>query len=611
MLAKEIREELITTVSATGGHLGPNLGVVELTLALHRAFDSPRDEILFDVGHQSYVHKLVTGRAGEFGTLRQRGGLSGYPARSESPHDVLEHSHASAALSWADGIAKAHQLRGETDRYVVVVVGDGALTGGMAWEALNTIAADTSEPARKLIIVVNDNARSYSPTVGGFAEHLDLLRTSNAYEQVLGWGKEALTHTGVPGKAAYNAMHGMKKGIKDMLSSPATGMFDELGIKYIGPVDGHDQTAMEKALDRAKRFNQGPVIVHAITEKGHGYAPAVADEEDQFHSVGVIDPATGRTKASGGRSWTDVFGDEIVKLGRERDDIVTITAAMLGPVGLNGFAAEFPERVFDVGIAEQHAVASAAGLSFGGLHPVVCLYATFLNRAFDQLLMDVALHKQGVTIVLDRAGITGPDGASHHGVWDMALARIVPGLRLAAPRDAQRLVEELREAVAVEDGPTIVRYSKGTVGPEVAALRHTADGVDVLAQPAEGLRARVLIVAVGALAPRALQVHQCLAKHGIGATVVDPRWVLPIPDSVVQAGAGHDLVAVIEDGVKLGGVGTQLRQDLRDHNQRTGVVELGVPHEFLPHGTREEILTAAGLDVDTMVGQILHMLPQR
>ena len=609
VLTKEIRDFLITSVSETGGHLGPNLGVVELTTALHRVFDSPKDTLLFDVGHQSYVHKILTGRGDQFSTLRKRDGLSGYPSRSESPHDVVENSHASAALSWADGIAKAHQLRGETDRWVVTVVGDGALTGGMAWEALNTIAADKSTPARKLIIVVNDNGRSYAPTVGGFAEHLDFLRTRPGYEKLLNWGRERLQQSGTPGRAAYTAMHGMKRGLKDMVQARETGMFDELGIKYIGPVDGHDLEATERALRRAQEYEGGPVIVHAITQKGHGYAPALDDEADQFHSVGVIDPVTGKAKPSSGASWTSVFGESILQAARERDDIVAITAAMLQPVGLGPMAEEFPERVFDVGIAEQHAVASAAGLSFGGMHPVVCLYATFINRAFDQVLMDVALHKQGVSFVLDRAGVTGPDGASHHGIWDMAMLRVVPGLRLAAPRDAQRLTEEFQESLDIADGPSVVRFSRGTVGAEVPALRRTEDGVDVLADAPEGLYPDVLIVSVGALAQRALEVRELLAQHSIGAQVIDPRWVLPVPESVLELGAQRALVAVIEDGVKVGGIGAQIRQDLRDVDSRTGVVELGTPDEFLPHGTRDEILAYAGLDVRDMTAHIIRNLP--
>ena len=608
--AKEIREELVATVSRTGGHLGPNLGVVELTLALHRVFESPRDTILLDVGHQSYVHKMVTGRRDRFPTLRQRDGLSGYPSRAESEHDVLENSHASTSLSWADGIAKAHQIRGEDDRWVVAMIGDGALTGGVAWEALNTIAADRTQPHRRLVIVINDNGRSYEPTVGGLSAHLDSLRASNSYERILSWGKERLRQSGPPGRAAYTAMRGVKRGLRDMTSEGGTGMFDALGLKYIGPVDGHDQEAVERALGLAKDYENGPVIVHTVTEKGRGYGPAMADEADQFHAVGVIDPVTGRPTTNGGRSWTSVFGDAIAEIGHRRPDIVAVTAAMLHPVGLSRFREDFPERTFDVGIAEQHAVASAAGLSHGGLHPVVCLYATFMNRAFDQLLMDVALHRQGVTFVLDRAGVTGPDGASHHGIWDMALLQIVPGLRLAAPRDAQRLVEELEEAVAITDAPTVVRFSRGEVGDEIVSVRRTDDGVDVLADVPDGLSADVLLVSVGALADRALAVRDRLAQDGIGATVVDPRWVLPIPESVQELAQRHRLAAVVEDGIRTGGVGSRLRQELRADGSTVGVVELGVPDQFLPQGTRNEVLEIAGLTVEAMTQQITARLPQ-
>jgi 1-deoxy-D-xylulose-5-phosphate synthase len=606
--AKEIREELVATVSRTGGHLGPNLGVVELTLALHRVFDSPKDTLLLDVGHQSYVHKIVTGRGDRLDTLRQQGGLSGYPSRAESEHDVLENSHASTSLSWADGIAKAHRVRGEHDRWVVAVIGDGALTGGVAWEALNSIAADTTQPHRRLVIVINDNGRSYEPTVGGLSAHLDSLRASNSYERLLSWGKERLQQSGPPGRAAYTAMRGVKRGLRDMTSEGGTGMFDALGLKYIGPVDGHDQEAVERALALAKDYENGPVIVHTVTRKGYGYGPAVADEADQFHAVGVIDPVTGVPAARSGRSWTSVFGDAITEIGRRRDDVVAVTAAMLHPVGLSRFREEFPDRTFDVGIAEQHAVASAAGLSYGGLHPVVCLYATFMNRAFDQLLMDVALHRQGVTFVLDRAGVTGPDGASHHGIWDLALLQIVPGLRLAAPRDAQRLVEELEEAVAVDDAPTVVRFSRGDVGDEVVSLRRTHDGADVLAEVPDGLEKDVLLVSVGALADRALAVRDGLAQEGIGATVVDPRWVLPVPESVQAMAQEHRLAAVIEDGLRTGGVGSRLRQGLRADGSTVGVVELGVPDVFLPQGSRDEILAVAGLTVEDMTRQILERL---
>ncbi|WP_309130025.1 1-deoxy-D-xylulose-5-phosphate synthase [Brevibacterium sp.] len=609
VLAKEIRDYLVTTVAGTGGHLGPNLGVVELTMGLHRVFESPHDTLLFDVGHQTYVHKLLTGRIDDFGSLRQRDGLSGYPSREESEHDVIENSHASASLSWADGIAKAHQLKGETDRHVVAVIGDGALTGGMAWEALNTIAADKSTPPRKLVIIVNDNGRSYAPTVGGFADHLDELRTTSGYEKLLSWGKSTLQQSGAPGRAAYSAIHGVKRGLKDMVSAEQTGMFDELGIKYLGPVDGHDLPAVEKALQRAKHYDGGPVIVHMITQKGQGYDPAVNDDADQFHSVGVIDPVTGKSTPSKQASWTSVFGDEILDIATDREDVVAVTAAMLMPVGLAKFAEAYPERVFDVGIAEQHAVASAAGLSFGGLHPVVCIYATFLNRAFDQILMDVALHGQGVTFVLDRAGITGPDGASHHGIWDIAMLRIVPGLRLAAPRDGARLTEELREAVDVSDAPTVIRFPRGSVGTDIPALRRLSDGVDVLREVPAGASKDVLIVSVGPLAARAHEVADRLAQRGIASTIVDPRWVLPVPGSVIDLASEHSLVAVIEDGVKIGGIGSQIRRDLRAADSRIGVVELGAPDEFLPQGTRDEILEYAGLDVTTMVEEIVHILP--
>lgn len=456
-LAEDIRKFLIEAVARTGGHLGPNLGVVELSIALHRAFDSPVDRILWDTGHQSYVHKLLTGRQ-DFSKLRGRGGLSGYPSREESAHDVIENSHASTVLGWADGLAKANEVLGRP-HHVVAVIGDGALTGGMAWEALNNIAAARDRP---LIIVVNDNERSYGPTIGGLADHLATLRTTDGYERFLSWGKDVLQRTPVVGQPLYESLHGAKKGFKDAFAPQ--GMFEDLGLKYVGPVDGHDIAAVESALSRAKRFH-GPVLVHCLTEKGRGYAPALEDEADRFHTVGAMDPLTCAPLAPlGNPSWTSVFGDEIAEIGAERPDVVAITAAMLHPVGLTKFAEAFPDRVWDVGIAEQHAAVSAAGLATGGLHPVVAVYATFLNRAFDQLLMDVALHRCGVTFVLDRAGVTGPDGPSHNGMWDLSVLQVVPGLRIAAPRDADRLREELREAVTVDDAPTVLRFPKESVG---------------------------------------------------------------------------------------------------------------------------------------------------
>ncbi|WP_298252805.1 1-deoxy-D-xylulose-5-phosphate synthase [uncultured Arthrobacter sp.] len=606
-LAQEIRTFLVSNVSRTGGHLGPNLGVVELTLGIHRIFDSPRDSIVFDTGHQSYVHKLVTGRQ-DFSTLRQQGGLSGYPSRAESVHDVVESSHASSSLSWADGISRARVLTHEGERYTVVLVGDGALTGGMAWEALNNIAADKR---RRVVIVVNDNGRSYAPTIGGVADYLaslrptlDSVRTHHIYERTLDWVKARMQNGGPAGEFSYKSLHAMKKGIKDWWAPQ--GLFEDLGMKYVGPVDGHDQSAVEQALQLAKNY-EGPVIVHAITEKGHGYAPARAHEADQFHAVGVIDPETGDPMdAAGQQSWTSVFANEIADLADERPDIVGITGAMLIPVGLHRFAARHPDRVFDVGIAEQHALTSAAGMAYGGLHPVVALYATFLNRAFDQLLMDVALHRAGVTVVLDRSGVTGPDGASHHGMWDLAMLQAVPGLHLAAPRDASRLREELREAVAISDAPSVVRYSKGSVGAEIDAVERLEDGVDVLARrPSGSHRNDVLIVSVGAMSELALDVSGRLGAQGISSTVVDPRWLLPVPTSVIGLAAEHRIVIVIEDGVRAGGVGSRIRQEMRSAGVDTALNEVGLPVEFLDHGTRAQVLERVGLSAQKITYDVV------
>ncbi|WP_129843019.1 1-deoxy-D-xylulose-5-phosphate synthase [Streptomyces sp. RFCAC02] len=599
-LAGEIRSFLIDAVARTGGHLGPNLGVVELTIALHRVFDSPTDRVLWDTGHQSYVHKLLTGRQ-DFSGLRSRDGLSGYPSRAESEHDTIENSHASTVLGWADGLAKAYELRGER-RQVVAVTGDGALTGGMAWEALNNIAAAKDRP---LVIVVNDNERSYAPTIGGLATHLATLRTTAGYERFLARGKQMLERTPVVGRPLYGTLHGAKKGLKDVIAPQ--GLFEDLGIKYVGPIDGHDIQALEAALHRAKRFG-GPVIVHCLTEKGRGYQPARDDEADQFHAVGVIHPDTGLPVAASGADWTSVFGDEIVRVGRERDDVVAITAAMLRPVGLARFAEEFPDRVFDVGIAEQHGAVSAAGLASGGLHPVFAVYATFLNRAFDQVLMDVAMHRCGVTFVLDRAGVTGPDGASHHGMWDMSILQCVPGLRLAAPRDADQLRAQLREAVAVEDAPTVVRFSRGKVGPPVPAVGRVG-GMDVLRRPEAGTeRPDVLLVSVGALAPACLEAAELLQAHGISSTVVDPRWVKPVDPALPGLAAEHRVVVTVEDNSRAGGVGSAVAQALRDADVDVPLRDFGIPERFLPHGTRDQVLAEVGLTGPDIARQVTGLV---
>ncbi|MEP6814864.1 MAG: 1-deoxy-D-xylulose-5-phosphate synthase [Marmoricola sp.] len=593
-LAAEIRDFLITKVSRTGGHLGPNLGVVELTLALHRVFDSPRDRIVFDTGHQAYVHKIVTGRAGGFDRLKQEGGLSGYPSRAESEHDLVENQHASTSLSYADGLAKAYSIRGE-DRHVVGVIGDGALTGGMAWEALNNIASGQD---RKLVIVVNDNGRSYTPTVGGLADHLTSLRTNPRYEQVLDQVKHKLNGVRGVGPAVYDALHAMKKGMKDALAPQ--GLFEDLGLKYVGPVDGHDRPAVEQALRLAKRFG-GPVIVHVITRKGFGYDPAEQHEEDQMHAPGAFDIATG-AQTPKGRIWTDVFADEMVALGAERQDLVAITAAMMYPVGLHKFAAAYPERTFDVGIAEQHATTSAAGLAMGGLHPVFAVYATFLNRAFDQILMDVALHRLGVTFVLDRSGVTGDDGASHNGMWDMSFLQVVPGLRLAAPRDATRLRELLREAVAVADAPTVVRFPKGPPNDDIDAVGH-AGSMDILVR--SGAK-DVLLVGVGSMAATAVDVAQRLVAQGIGVTVVDPRWVKPYDEAIVGLAADHGLVVSIEDNGIAGGCGASLLQLLNEHRVTTPVRLHGIPQEFLDHAKRARILERIGLTPQAIALRIVE-----
>jgi 1-deoxy-D-xylulose-5-phosphate synthase len=601
-LAAEIRDALVGAVAKTGGHLGPNLGCVELTIALHRVFESPREPIVFDTGHQAYVHKMLTGRVEGFERLRQRGGLSGYPSRAESEHDWVENSHASTSLSYADGLAKAFAVRGET-RPVVAVIGDGALTGGMAWEALNNIAAAEDRP---VVIVVNDNGRSYSPTIGGVADALATLRLRPGYEQALNAVRQALHRAPVVGTALYDALHAIKKGLKDVLSPQ--GMFEDLGLKYVGPVDGHDIEVMESALRRARDFGR-PVIVHAVTTKGFGYPPAETDQIDAWHATGVFDPDSG-VGPTAARDWTAAFSDELVRIGAERADVVAITAAMLHPTGLAAFAERFPERTFDVGIAEQHALTSAAGLAMGGLHPVVAVYSTFLNRAFDQLLMDVALHRQPVTVVLDRAGVTGTDGASHNGMWDMSILPVVPGLRLAAPRDEPTLREALRESVAVTDGPTVVRFPKGVPPLDIPALERRGP-VDVLRR---GERSDVLLVAVGSMVPMCLAAAERAADHGIDVTVVDPRWVIPVPEELVALASGFRLVVTVEDGGRAGGIGTTLTQALQDRSCDVPMRSMGLPQQFFDHGSRGQVLADAGLteqDVARRIAEWTAVLGER
>ena len=592
--ASEIREFLIDKVSKTGGHLGPNLGVVELTIAIHRVFDSPKDVVLFDTGHQSYVHKILTGRADQFDLLRQRNGISGYPNRRESAHDVIENSHASTALSWADGISRGFSLTGQSDRHVVAVVGDGALTGGMSWEALNNLSPESD---RNLVIVVNDNERSYSPTIGGLATYLTTLRASKEYERILGRGKRMLHKTPVVGKYIYGTLHGMKKGIKDMVAPQ--GMFEDLGFKYLGPIDGHDISAMEKTLQIAKEFGS-PVIVHAITEKGRGYTPAIEDMAEKFHAVGIVDPVTGKPLKASAPSWTNIFSEEITQIGRENSKIVAITAAMLGPTGLDKFAQSFPDRTIDVGIAEQHAVTSAAGLSYAGIHPVIAIYSTFLNRAFDQLLLDVALHNAGVTFVLDRSGITGDDGPSHHGIWDLALTGIVPNMHVGAPRDGARLKEILRQSVAIHDAPSMIRFPKGAVPSDIPALERIS-GTDILHR---GASKQVLLISIGSMASMAVEVANLAKEQSIEITVVDPLWVKPISPDVIAMCGQYGTVVVMEDGIKHAGIASTISEALREAGSNCTLHSIGIPLEFIEHSKRNEILEDLAITPAEIMQQI-------
>ena len=593
-LAGDIRQFLIEKVSQTGGHLGPNLGVVELSIAVHRVFQSPRDVVLFDTGHQSYVHKILTGRADQFDLLRQRNGISGYPNRRESDHDVIENSHASTALSWADGVSRGFLLTGQSDRHVVAVVGDGALTGGMSWEALNNLSPESD---RNLVIVVNDNERSYSPTIGGLATYLTNLRGTKEYERILGRGKRVLHNTPVVGKHIYGALHGIKKGVKDMLAPQ--GMFEDLGFKYLGPINGHDITAMERTLLIAKGYGS-PVIVHVITEKGRGYTPALEDLAEKFHAVGIVDPVTGKPLKASAPSWTNIFSEEITQIGREDSKIVAITAAMLGPTGLDKFAQSFPERTIDVGIAEQHAATSAAGLAYAGMHPVIAIYSTFLNRAFDQLLLDVALHNAGVTFVLDRAGITGDDGPSHHGIWDLALTGIVPSMHVGAPRDGARLKEILRQCVAIANAPSMLRFPKGAVPADIPAIERI-DGVDILHR---GEGKKVLLISVGSMAGMALEVAQLAHQKSIEITVVDPMWVKPISPAVIAMCADYSSVVVMEDGIKHAGIASTISETLRETGSNCSLHSIGIPLEFIEHSKRNEILDDLEITPAAIVQQI-------
>jgi 1-deoxy-D-xylulose-5-phosphate synthase len=597
-LSAEIRAFLIDKVSVRGGHLGPNLGTVELTIAVHRTFNSPKDVLIWDTGHQAYVHKILTGRVSGFDGLRSRGGLSGYPDRTESEHDFVGNSHASTSLSYADGLAKGFELQGE-NRHAVPIIGDGALTGGMAWEALNNIATSS----RPIVIVLNDNGRSYSPTIGGISQHLSALRGLPAYTHFVAAGEVHSEFADSP--VVDRICRAADCGTKEAATVPQA-IFEDLGIKYIGPIDGHHISLLENALTAAKQFG-GPTIVHCITEKGRGYAPAERDEPERFHAIGPINPTDGAPlSADESRSWTAAFGEIITDIADTAPNVVAITAAMQGPIGLNKMAARFPDRVFDVGIAEQHALTSAAGLAMAGMHPVVALYSTFLNRAFDQLLMDVALHDCGVTLVLDRAGITGPDGPSHHGMWDLSLLNLVPGIRIGVPRDEPRLEALLREAVAMNNGPTAIRYPKGQITDPIAPV-DVHEGIDILytsgRAPRTPIAGEVLIIAVGTMAPTAIEVAQYLADIGLTVTVIDPVWVAPISPALIDLAAGHTITVTIEDSGEAGGVGATVTRHLA--NAPTRARTIAIPQQFHKHASRSEIHIDNGLTPEAITRQIL------
>jgi 1-deoxy-D-xylulose-5-phosphate synthase len=583
-LAEEVRAFLVEQTSRSGGHLSPNLGVVELTFAIHRVFDSPKDAIVWDTGHQAYVHKLVTGRASDFATLRQAGGLSGYPSRKESEHDLVENSHASTSLSYALGIAEA-RLRKKVDGFVVAIIGDGALTGGMAYEALNQIAH--LQPPN-LIILINDNGRSYAPTVGGLARHLSQLRVDPRYERIKDEISHLLRELPLVGSTADQAAYRVKEGLKQLLQ-PST-IFESLGIKYAGLVDGHDEPALEEVLSRAKKLHE-PVVVHVVTEKGHGYGPAVEDEIDKLHGVSAFDPLTGRPRSTE-LSYTDVFGEALMTAATRRSEVCAITAAMASSTGLLNFAKEFPDRFFDVGICEQHAVTFAAGLALAGMHPVVCIYSTFLARAFDQTIMDVALHKLPVVFVIDRAGVTGPDGASHHGIFDLSYLRLIPNLKIAAPADATELCALLETALAT-DGPVAIRYPKGPV-PATPDLPVEPLPIGRWEELRKGSDA--VIFAVGRMVGIAVEAAERLELQGVSTAVVNARWIKPMDPRIADWARTHPVVLTVEDNVGSGGFGGAVLEALAPHGLAGRVRNLALPDAFLAHGKASDILREHGLD---------------
>ena len=594
-LCEEIREFLVDAVSRTGGHLGSNLGAVELTIAVHRIFESPRDAIVWDTGHQAYVHKILTGRAAEFDTLRQRHGLSGYPNPAESEHDLLENSHASASLSWASGLATGFELTGHQHRRVVAIIGDGSMTGGMAFEALNNLG----HYGQRAVIILNDNGRSYAPTVSRLATVMSRLRQSPNYLK----GRQAVTNIldRLPlGVEVKRGLSGAAAAMREMWEPPA--FFETLGVRYLGPIDGHDIAALESALRDASSYEDGPIVVHVLTDKGRGYAPAEADEEKHLHDIGLFDPATGNSPSAGGANFTSEFSSALLDIADRRADVVAITAAMPGSTGLIPFQDRYPDRFFDVGIAEQHALTSAAGMARAGLRPFVAIYSTFLARGFDQVMYDIGLHRLPVIICIDRAGVTGPDGASHHGIHDIAMYARVPGMTILAPSSIQELSAMLEQALEIDDGPVAIRWPKGNardshvVGNGLSA-RQVREGRDVA------------ILAAGPMLQAAEAAADLLTQEGVDAAIWDPRVLKPVDRDMIRSVIELPLIVTVEDGSRVGGFGSLVADALqRRQGQIPRLLQLGTPDEYLPHGTAAEIHAELGLDASGIAAEVVKAL---
>ncbi len=630
-LAGEIRDFVVQAVAETGGHLGSNLGAVELTLALHRVFDSPRDAILWDTGHQAYIHKIVTGRQAGFEGLRQANGLSGYPSREESKHDFVENSHASTILSYAYGLAIARDSGVDPDRrHIVAVIGDGSMTGGMAYEALNNIGHNK----RNVIVVLNDNGRSYAKTISNLTAStaaeprpVPVEDERNEQHSMPGRITERLSHTltnirmnpvyvrrqrkiekflhdlPVVGHQAEKGMDAFKAAVREFLQPPS--FFEALGVRYVGPVDGHNIDELEHAMRNAIALSkEGPICVHVVTQKGRGYLPAEDDDEKHLHDAPVFDPAIGPPKAIP-TGYTQAFAEAVIKEAEADARIVAITAAMPGPTGLIPFEARFPDRFFDVGIAEQHAVTGAAGMAMGGLRPIVAIYSTFLSRAWDQVVYDVALHRLPVIFCLDRAGITGDNGPSHHGVYDLALFAKIPGMRILAPSSAQELQVMLHDAVSlVDEGPVMIRYPSGAA-PQVG--EHEV-GSGLLARQVRAGDGSVAILAIGRMVTAASKAAEALAEEGTSVTVWDVRSCMPLDRQMIAAAAQHRVVITVEDGIRDGGIGAMIADQIRAVSTPDSVEVLGIPTRFIPQAKPSEILSQLGLDANGIAATVRSLL---